>query len=65
MMIFVIIWKLFLLKQPVNVNAMSVSGAPVKGNSDYTPQAAQVAHNPKPPVHVATKPLINIQQPRK
>lgn len=44
---------------------MSVSGAPVKGNSDYTPQAAQVAHNPKPPAHVATKPHNNIQQPRK
>lgn len=64
-MAFVTILKLFFLKQPVNVNAMSVSGAPVKGNSDYTPQAAQVAHNPKPPVHVATKPLTHIQQPRK
>ncbi|KAI8123668.1 hypothetical protein FF38_09794 [Lucilia cuprina] len=53
------------LTQPVNVNAMSVSGAPVKGNSDYTPQAAQVAHQAKPPAHVATKPQINIQQPRK
>uniref|UniRef100_A0A1A9WSG1 Death-associated protein 1 n=1 Tax=Glossina brevipalpis TaxID=37001 RepID=A0A1A9WSG1_9MUSC len=53
------------LTQPVIVNTMSVSGAPVRGNSDYTPQAAQVAHCPKPPVHVPTKPQINIQQPRK
>ncbi|XP_037949083.1 death-associated protein 1 [Teleopsis dalmanni] len=53
------------LTQPVAVNTMSVSGAPVKGNSDYTPQAAQVAHSPKPPVHVPHKPQINIQQPRK
>lgn len=44
---------------------MSVSGAPVKGNSDYSPQAAQVAHSPKPPAHVSMKPQINIQQPRK
>ncbi|XP_053964787.1 death-associated protein 1 [Anastrepha obliqua] len=53
------------LTQPVAVNSMSVSGAPVKGNIDYTPQAAQVAHSPKPPSFVAQKPQINIQQPRK
>ncbi|XP_055855433.1 death-associated protein 1 [Episyrphus balteatus] len=53
------------LTQPVSVNSMSVSGAPVKGNSDYSPQAAQVAHSPKPPDNFAVKHTINIQQPRK
>ena len=53
------------LTQPTIVNAMLVSGAPVKGNSDYTPQAAQVAHLPKPPAYVVNKPQIHIQQPRK
>ncbi|XP_005187706.1 death-associated protein 1-like [Musca domestica] len=53
------------LTQPVSVNTMSVSGAPVKGNVDYTTEAVQVAHTPKPPNHVSVKHPINIQQPRK
>ncbi|XP_068145278.1 death-associated protein 1 [Drosophila tropicalis] len=53
------------LTQPVNVNSASVSGAPVKGNTDFTPASAQVAHSPKPPMNVQHKPQINIQQPRK
>ncbi|XP_067627431.1 death-associated protein 1 [Eurosta solidaginis] len=53
------------LTQPIAVNSTSVSGAPVKGNSDYTPQAAQVAHSPKPPSFHPNKPQIIIQQPRK
>ncbi|XP_075168816.1 death-associated protein 1 [Haematobia irritans] len=53
------------LTQPVNVNTMSVSGAPVKGNVDYTEAAVQVAHSPKPPHFVSVKPPMNIQQPRK
>lgn len=55
----------FLLQQPVNVNSASVSGAPVKGNTDFTPAGAQVAHSHKPPVAVQQKPQIHIQQPRK
>ncbi|XP_023942609.1 death-associated protein 1 [Bicyclus anynana] len=46
-------------------NPVSISGAPNRGNADFTPQAAQVAHSPKPPVHVNVKPNANIQQPRK
>ncbi|XP_013102973.1 death-associated protein 1 [Stomoxys calcitrans] len=53
------------LTQPVSVNTMSVSGAPVKGHVDYTTEAVQVAHSPKPPTFVPAKPNINIQQPRK
>ncbi|XP_055372659.1 death-associated protein 1 [Condylostylus longicornis] len=54
------------LTQPVNIqNAMSVSGAPAKGNVDYSPAAAQVAHSPKPPNQIPHKPINNIQQPRK
>lgn len=55
------------LTPPVNItpNAMSISGAPARGNSDYSPQAAQVAHSPKPPKEVPIKPHVNIQQPRK
>lgn len=56
---------LLFLQQPVSVNTMSVSGAPVKGNVDYTTEAVQVAHTPKPPNHVSVKHPINIQQPRK
>lgn len=52
-------------QQPVNVNAASVSGAPVKGNTDFTPASAQVAHSHKPPVAVQQKPQPHIQQPRK
>lgn len=46
-------------------NPISISGAPNRGNADFTPQAAQVAHSPKPPAHVNVKPCPNIQQPRK
>ncbi|KAH8372635.1 hypothetical protein KR009_001472 [Drosophila setifemur] len=53
------------LTQPINVNSGSVSGAPVKGNTDFTPASAQVAHSPKPPSAVQQKPQIHIQQPRK
>lgn len=44
---------------------MSVSGAPVKGNVDYTTEAVQVAHTHKPPNFVAVKQTVHIQQPRK
>ncbi|KAF9794802.1 hypothetical protein SFRURICE_017492 [Spodoptera frugiperda] len=50
---------------PVPSNPVSISGAPNRGNADFTPEAAQVAHSPKPPVHVNFKPQTNIQQPRK
>ncbi|KAH8254417.1 hypothetical protein KR032_010039 [Drosophila birchii] len=53
------------LTQPVAVNSGSVSGAPVKGNTDFTPASAQVAHSHKPPAAVQQKPLNHIQQPRK
>uniref|UniRef100_A0A0K8TQ59 Putative death-associated protein 1 n=1 Tax=Tabanus bromius TaxID=304241 RepID=A0A0K8TQ59_TABBR len=55
------------LTTPVDIasKAVNISGATAKGNSDYTPQAAQVAHSPKPPNPVNIKPQINIQQPRK
>ncbi|GBP54379.1 Death-associated protein 1 [Eumeta japonica] len=50
---------------PVPSNPVSISGAPNRGNADFTPEAAQVAHSPKPPVHVNVKPNPHIQQPRK
>ncbi|XP_032524064.2 death-associated protein 1 [Danaus plexippus] len=50
---------------PVPINPVLTSGAPNKGNTDFTPQAAQVAHSPKPPAHINIKPATNIQQPRK
>ncbi|ALC40774.1 CG12384 [Drosophila busckii] len=53
------------LTQPVSVHSGAVSGAPVKGNADFTPASAQVAHSHKPPVAVQQKTQINIQQPRK
>jgi len=53
------------LTQPVTVVSDKISGAHVKGNVEYTPQAAQVAHAPKPPMPVQQKPQIHIQQPRK
>lgn len=53
------------LTTPVSVDSGTVSGAPVKGNVDYTPEAAKVAHAMKPEKFVNTKPQINIQQPRK
>ncbi|KAL7735789.1 hypothetical protein ACLKA6_017795 [Drosophila palustris] len=53
------------LTQPVNVNSSVVSGATVKGNTDFTPASAQVAHSHKPPNAVSQKPQPHIQQPRK
>ncbi|KAL4706142.1 hypothetical protein ACJJTC_013607 [Scirpophaga incertulas] len=50
---------------PVPTNPVSIVGAPNRGNADYTPEAAQVAHSPKPPTHVNYKPSPHIQQPRK
>ncbi|KAL0861459.1 hypothetical protein ABMA27_008995 [Loxostege sticticalis] len=50
---------------PVPTNPVSIAGAPNKGNADFTPEAAQVAHSPKPPSHVNFRPQPNIQQPRK
>ncbi|BFG05205.1 death-associated protein 1 [Drosophila madeirensis] len=53
------------LTQPVSVNSAVVSGAPVKGHTDFTPASAQVAHLPKPPMSVQQKTQNHIQQPRK
>ncbi|EDV35580.1 uncharacterized protein Dana_GF12400 [Drosophila ananassae] len=53
------------LTQPISVNSASVSGAPVKDNTGFTPASVQVAHSAKPPVAVQQKPQIHIQQPRK
>ncbi|XP_073962553.1 death-associated protein 1 [Choristoneura fumiferana] len=50
---------------PVPSNPVSISGAPNRGNADFTPVAAQVAHSPKPPGHFNVMPKPNIQQPRK
>ncbi|XP_063629445.1 death-associated protein 1 [Cydia splendana] len=50
---------------PVPSNPVSISGAPNRGNADFTPVAAQVAHSPKPPAHINVAPKPNIQQPRK
>ncbi|CAG4938890.1 unnamed protein product [Colias eurytheme] len=50
---------------PVPSNPVSIAGAPNRGNADFTPQAAQIAHSPKPPAHINVKPCPNIQQPRK
>ncbi|KAM3961382.1 death-related protein [Aphomia sociella] len=50
---------------PVPSNPVSISGAPNRGNADFTPEAAQVAHSPKPPTHINIKPNPHIQQPRK
>ncbi|VVC86451.1 death-associated protein 1 [Leptidea sinapis] len=50
---------------PVPTNPVSIAGAPNRGNADFTPQAAQVAHSPKPPSIINIKPSPNIQQPRK
>lgn len=55
------------IQQPPNINTDHVSGAPVKGNVDYTPQAAQVAHAMKPPKCVSNPHTVqhHINQPRK
>jgi len=55
------------LTNPPNItpSALTVSGAPTKGNADYTPEAAQVAHAPKPPQNVPQPRVHSINQPRK
>ncbi|XP_059620100.1 death-associated protein 1 [Phlebotomus argentipes] len=50
---------------PTIPNSQIVSGAHTRGHSEFTPEAAQVAHSPKPPNPVSIKPQVNIQQPRK
>lgn len=55
--------RFLLFSAPSAVTA--VSGATVKGNSDFSPEAAQAAHAPKPPVQHCQKPVAHIQQPRK
>lgn len=54
------------MQQPPNINTELVSGAPVKGNSDFTVEATQVAHGPKAPQNVTQKHQVHhIHQPRK
>ncbi|XP_031627973.1 death-associated protein 1 [Contarinia nasturtii] len=55
------------LTQPPNINTELVSGAPVKGNADFTVQATQVAHAPKAPNSMANSKhqIHHINQPRK
>ncbi|XP_026320240.1 death-associated protein 1 [Hyposmocoma kahamanoa] len=50
---------------PVPTNPVSIAGAPNRGDRDFTPEAARVAHSPKPPSHINVKPAPHIQQPRK
>lgn len=50
---------------PVPSNPVLISGAPNKGNADFTADAAQVAHSPKPPAIHSVRPSPHIQQPRK
>lgn len=50
---------------PVPTNPVAIAGAPNRGNADFTPEAAQIAHSPKPPSHINIKPSPHIQQPRK
>lgn len=56
-------------QQPPNINTELVSGAPVKGNADFSPEATQVAHTPKgPQEHVDRRTKHanhHINQPRK
>lgn len=54
----------FFSQQPPNINTELVSGAPVKGDPDFTVQAAQVPHNPKAPQKVAPNKIHRINQPR-
>lgn len=55
-------------QQQPNINTEVVSGAPVKGNADFSPEATQVAHAPKAP-QIHAQPRNNaahhINQPRK
>lgn len=44
---------------------VSISGAIAKGNADFPVEAVQSFHKEKPPAVHASKPQINIQQPRK
>lgn len=47
------------------VSSGTVSGAPIKGHVDYSPEAANVAHAFKPEKAINVKTHVNIQQPRK
>jgi len=55
------------LTSPPNITPSNstVSGAPDKGMATYTPEAAQVAHQPKPVQNVPQPRVHNINQPRK
>lgn len=60
-------FSFFFFQQPPNINTELVSGAPVKGNADFTVQATQVAHAPKAPNNIASNKnqVHHINQPRK
>lgn len=49
----------------VPTNPVSIAGAPNRGNADFSPEAAQVAHSPKAPAYINVKTVPHIQQPRK
>ncbi|KAK9873707.1 hypothetical protein WA026_002064 [Henosepilachna vigintioctopunctata] len=44
---------------------LTISGAVAKGYADFPTEAVQSFHKEKPPVQHASKPQVNIQQPRK
>lgn len=48
-----------------NINSEVVSGAPIKGHSDYPEEAVKATHAFKPVQNVQHKPQPHIQQPRK
>lgn len=49
----------------VPTTPVSIAGAPNKGNLDYSTEAVQAAHSPKPPTYINVKPIPIIHQPRK
>lgn len=53
------------LTNPPNINSEVVSGAPIKGHSDFSEEATKVAHAAKPALNVNHKPVHHIQQPNK
>lgn len=53
------------LTNPPNINSELVSGAPIKGPSDYSEEAVRVTHATIPAQNTHHKPTNNIQQPRK
>lgn len=61
--------KFIFFQQPPNINTELVSGAPVKGHADFSPEATQVAHTPKAiQDHADRRPKYtnhHINQPRK